>query len=164
KNSDGEVVFELTESLVIERYIAHKHGILPTDLQASARQEQLRDQFTDIIQTAIVYHLSGDDRKPKLKERFDELANALVKFHSKALQANGNNGHYIGDSVSYIDIALYAFLKFIRTQTKAKDDDFSSYFEPEKVPEFVKVIAAVESEPTLERYFAQDVKNVTIMW
>ncbi|KAJ1949991.1 hypothetical protein EC988_004554 [Linderina pennispora] len=165
KNSDGEVVFELTESMVIERYLAHKYGLLPTDLQASARQEQLRDQFKDIWTTSIVYHLADDeDRKAKLKEKYDELATYVVKFHSKALQENGNSGHYVGDSISYIDIALYAFLKFIRTQSKAKNDDFSSYYEPDKVPEFAKVVAAVEAEPALERYFAQETKNVTIMW
>ncbi|KAJ1935150.1 hypothetical protein EC988_008574 [Linderina pennispora] len=164
KNSDGEVVFELTESMVIERYLAHKYGLLPTELQASARQEQLRDQFVDLQKAALDYHFSDGDFKDNLKKEFGKLAGYLIKFHSKVLQANGNNGHYVGDSISYVDIALYAFLKFIRSLSKVKNDGFSSYFEPEKVPEFAKVVAAVEAEPALERYLAQDARKATYMW
>ncbi|KAJ1939199.1 hypothetical protein FBU59_004204 [Linderina macrospora] len=154
KNSDGEVVFELSESVVIERYILRTFGLLPTDLKAAARQEQLRDQFTDILLSILAHTNAGDDSKEKTKEKAVEILETSVSVHSKLLRENGNNGHFFGDKISYADISFYNLLKFIQDWDVRKNTSFAAYVANDKVPEFEKLIATVEAEPALQSHFA----------
>ncbi|KAJ1939200.1 transferase activity protein, partial [Linderina macrospora] len=64
KNADGQVAFILSESLVIERYILRKHGLMPADPELAARQEQLRDQLYDThVAMGYAHHSDGEFKK-----------------------------------------------------------------------------------------------------
>ncbi|KAJ1956663.1 hypothetical protein EC988_001227 [Linderina pennispora] len=154
KDASGNVIFELTESVVIERYILRTYDLLPTDAKAAARQEQLRDQFTDILLSVVFYTGAEGERKAQLKEKTITLIETAVKVYSKLLRENGSNGHFIGGNTTYVDIAFYNMISYIRANNKEKGDGFASYLTVENVPEFEKVIAAVEAEPALQSHFA----------
>ncbi|KAJ1928943.1 hypothetical protein EC988_010141, partial [Linderina pennispora] len=151
KNSDGEVVFILSESLVIERYLLRKYNLMPSDPALAARQEQLRDQLYDTY-VAMGYAMHSDgDFKQMLVRRRDEMLESLTRVHSKALQDNGGNGHFFGDKTTYPDLAFYAFVIHIRAES-AKDGsaELAAHFNLETVPEFGKLVAAIEADPALQ--------------
>ncbi|KAJ1932407.1 hypothetical protein FBU59_006380 [Linderina macrospora] len=163
KNAAGEVVLELTESRVIERYIARKFGFISTDNVTAARQEQLRDQFVDLLYSPIHAIKSEGDAKEYYFKKLSTLAKCVIEFHTKALQANGNNGHYFGDKTSYVDLALCAFLSFVRTLAEDKGMGFADVFDPVEVPEFAKVDNAVRAEPALLQHFAGERKRASLV-
>ncbi|ORX71213.1 hypothetical protein DL89DRAFT_266232 [Linderina pennispora] len=154
KNPAGEVVLELTESHVIERYLARKFGFISAEPAAAARHEQLRDQMVD-IQFSPVYAIESEGAaREYFLNKYSSLSECLIKFHTKVLQANGSNGHYFGDKTSYVDLALYAFVSFLRTLAEDKGMQFAEVFDPENVPEFAKVVDTVRAEPALQDHFA----------
>ncbi|KAI8321837.1 hypothetical protein GQ54DRAFT_304504 [Martensiomyces pterosporus] len=78
---EGGEPFILSESLTIERYLARKYGFLPVDdLKASARQEQIRDQETDVGVAFFTQSNAVGDAKKELTEKFHDLraAQAIV--------------------------------------------------------------------------------------
>ncbi|ORX71214.1 hypothetical protein DL89DRAFT_266233 [Linderina pennispora] len=154
KDASGNVIFELSESVAVERYILRTFGLLPTDAKAAARQEQLRDQFTDILLSIVYYDGAEDADKAKRKENAVALIKTAVSAYSKLLRENGSNGHFIGSNTTYVDIAFYNLVSFIRANSKENDDGFASLLSVENAPEFEKVIAAVEADSALQSHFA----------
>ncbi|KAI8321835.1 hypothetical protein GQ54DRAFT_171401 [Martensiomyces pterosporus] len=156
KNSKDDIEFILSESQVIERYIARKFGLVPSDLQLASRQEQLRDQLAEVWLIHIEYCKATGPRKEALVEKYETEARTLVEVHSRILRENGSNGHYIGDAISYIDLAAYAFFKFFRHEGSRALEKQLNLFAPDNAPEFSRLVEAVEAEPALEPYFAAE--------
>ncbi|KAI8321834.1 glutathione S-transferase [Martensiomyces pterosporus] len=156
KNANGKVDFVLSESQVIERYIARKFGLLPSDPMQSARQEQLRDQYSDLWKTHVAYCKSTGESRKAAAARYEEDARKIVEVHSRVLRENGNNGHFFGDKLSYIDIAAYAFFKFFRLEGPRALERQLNIFSLENAPEINKLVATVEADPALEPYFAAE--------
>ncbi|KAJ1673036.1 hypothetical protein EV182_006012, partial [Spiromyces aspiralis] len=129
--------FTLSETMVIERYLAHKFELYSNDAfpQTIALIEQYRDQYTDVW-TDIGTCVFGKDeskREPALQG-----TKHLVEKHEAALKANGSNGHYVNDSITYIDIAAYSLINIFR------DLGFGDAFTPENAPELNKLIENVK--------------------
>ncbi|KAJ1938975.1 hypothetical protein FBU59_004275 [Linderina macrospora] len=154
KNSLGETAFVLSESQAIERYLARKYSLMPADLQQAARQEQLRDQLTEVQKYHFEYCKATGTRKEILVDKYREEASKLAEVHARVLRENGNNGHYVGDKTSYIDIAAYAFFKFFRSEGPRALEKQLRLFEPENAPEIAKLNATIEAEEDLAPYFA----------
>ncbi|KAJ1949990.1 hypothetical protein EC988_004553 [Linderina pennispora] len=159
KNADGEVTFVLSESQTIERYLARKYCLMPTDLQQAARQEQLRDQLIGVQKYHFEYCKATGARKEILVDKYTEDASKLAAVHAQALRDNGNNGHYIGDKTSYIDIAAYAFFKFFRSEGPRALEKKLKLFEPENAPEIAKLNATIEADEDLAPYFASSANS-----
>ncbi|KAJ1949836.1 hypothetical protein EC988_004610 [Linderina pennispora] len=142
KDSGGQVLFTLSESLVIERYLLRKHSLIPSNPELAARQEQLRDQLYDAMSAHIVVR------------RCTEILESLGQVHGKVLRDNGSNGHLFGDKTTYPDLALYAFIRHIRAESaKEGPAEIAAHFDSEAAPEFKKLVAAVEADPALQSYF-----------
>ncbi|ORX65737.1 hypothetical protein DL89DRAFT_295978 [Linderina pennispora] len=120
KDASDNVTFELTESI------------------AAARQEQLRDQFTDILLSVVFYTGAEGERKTQLKEKTIALIETAVKVTAATATSSAGN-------TTYVDIAFYNMISYIRANNKEKGDGFASYVTVENAPEFEKVIAAVEA-------------------
>ncbi|KAJ1909569.1 hypothetical protein GGI09_006978 [Coemansia sp. S100] len=158
-NADGKGELALSETLVIERYIAREYGLLPTDNLAAARQEQLRDQLHDVWSTHMEYMHSTGERSAELVTKFEQDAECLVGMHVAALQRNGNNGHYFGDALSYVDLAAYAFFKFFSNAGPRSLEAKIGLLDYTHIPEMSKLMAVVEASRSLEPYFAAEKVN-----
>ncbi|KAJ1956587.1 hypothetical protein GGI12_005267 [Dipsacomyces acuminosporus] len=156
KNAEGEVDLVLTESQVIERFLAHKHGFLPTDVEQSALHEQIRDRYIDLWRVHMDYIKAFDIRKDDLAAKYEDDARKLVELHSELLRENGSNGHFFGDNTTYVDLATYAFLKFFRLESSRALERKLNIFTPENAPEFQKLYETVEADPALHPYFAAE--------
>ncbi|KAJ2863270.1 hypothetical protein GGH94_003713 [Coemansia aciculifera] len=158
-NTDGKPELVLSETLVIERYIAREYGLLPADNLAAARQEQLRDQLHDVGSTHIEYMHSTGERSAELVTKFEQDATCLVSMHVAALRHNGNNGHYFGDALSYVDLAAYAFFKFFSNAGPRSLKSKIGLLDYTRIPEVSKLMAAVEASSLLEPYFTAEKVN-----
>ncbi|ORX71561.1 hypothetical protein DL89DRAFT_321854 [Linderina pennispora] len=154
KDSGGQVLFTLSESLVIERYLLRKHSLVPSDPELAARQEQLRDQLYDaMVAMSYAMHAGGESAHIVVR-RCTEILENLGQVHGKALRDNGSNGHLFGDKTTYPDLALYAFIRHIRAESaKEESAEIAAHFDSEAAPEFKKLVAVVEADPALQSYF-----------
>ncbi|KAJ2493295.1 hypothetical protein IWW37_000758 [Coemansia sp. RSA 2050] len=158
-NTDGKDDLVLSETLVIERFIARKYGLLLTDILAAARQEQLREQLHDVWSTHMEYMHSTGDRSAELATKFEQDATRLVSVHVAALQCNGNNGHYFGNTLSYVDLAAYAFFKFFSDAGPKSLKAKIGLLDYKNIPEVSKLMATVEASSSLEPYFTAEKEN-----
>ncbi|KAJ2701763.1 hypothetical protein H4218_001254 [Coemansia sp. IMI 209128] len=157
KGGKDDVV--LSETLVIERYIARKYGLLPTDILAAARQEQLRDQLHDVWTTHMEFMHSTGERSTELVTKFEQDATRLVSVHVAALRRNGNNGHYFGETLSYVDIAAYAFFKFFSDAGPKSLKAKIGLLNHTRIPEVSKLMATIEASSSLAPYFTAEKEN-----
>ncbi|KAJ1735896.1 hypothetical protein LPJ72_001660 [Coemansia sp. Benny D160-2] len=146
KSADGSPDFVLTESRTIERYLARKYGFMPTDLKEAARQEQLRDLQADVGILSNEVRLGAGN---EAKERLQFLIDRLIDFHTKVLKENGDTGYFLGDKLSYVDMALYGFLSLIFSHPPPSIPTYVQDIKKSITPEIKKVIGNVESHPLL---------------
>ncbi|KAI9504796.1 hypothetical protein GGI25_006500 [Coemansia spiralis] len=152
KSNDGSSDFVLSESGTIERYIARKYNIIPSNPKEASRQEQLRDQMVDII-IAVSGASKGDEGA---KAKFNELSAKMKEVMAKSLKDNGNNGHFTGDKLTYIDIFVYSNFKSILNFSKQLAPEFADTFNGMITPEVEKLISTVNAEPRLQARLAED--------
>ncbi|KAJ1724996.1 hypothetical protein LPJ53_000785 [Coemansia erecta] len=155
RSANGEADFVLTESPAIERYIGRLSGLLPADPKQAARQEQLREQQIDITTCFFVQLVKDEEMKKAATGKFDDLLCRMFKMHSEILRANGNNGHYFGSELSFIDVTSYAFVKLFMMYMSKYQDDVAAIFKSKVTPEFAKLVSAVESDPLMKGYVAK---------
>ncbi|KAJ1915462.1 hypothetical protein H4219_004313 [Mycoemilia scoparia] len=111
ERNEGSEDFVLSESEVIERYLARKYGFISSDPKLAAKQEQVRAQFSDARQLATEVFVRKNETH---RQRLIEQVQLIVRKHEELLEKNGNNGHYFGDSVTYPDIAAYVIINALR--------------------------------------------------
>ncbi|KAJ1988097.1 hypothetical protein GGI25_005487 [Coemansia spiralis] len=157
KNPDGD--FVLSESGTIERYLARKYKLIPEDLKEAARQEQLRDQMCDVITN---YFIAKTGEK-EAKTRHDELIKKLKEVLANALKNNGSNGRFLGDKLTYIDLYIYSFFKFLIPHTKTDAPQLADDFVGLITPDVAKLIATVREEPRLQACLAEDNKHFSFL-
>ncbi|KAJ2897859.1 hypothetical protein IWW38_001584, partial [Coemansia aciculifera] len=149
----------LSETLVIERYIAREYNLLSTDNLTAARHEQLRGQLHDVWTTHMAYMHSTGNRSAELEGKFEQDATCLVSTHVAALKRNGDNGHYFGSTLSYVDLAAYAFFKFFFNAGPRSLQAKVGLLDYTRIPEVGKLMATVEASSSLEPYFAAEKVN-----
>ncbi|KAJ2724184.1 hypothetical protein GGI07_002138 [Coemansia sp. Benny D115] len=162
-DEDGKADFILDQSTTIERYLARVHGFMPSDVRQAARQEQLRDQLADVHLALSLRRFVAEDKKATAIERFENLLETLFRVHGKVLQENGNNGHYFGDKLSYIDITAYGFFRSMFLWGTGVQEDLASYISNKMTPEFRKFIATVEADPLLQEHVAKSARIVSMI-
>ncbi|KAJ2784344.1 hypothetical protein GGI15_002291 [Coemansia interrupta] len=151
-SSDGSK-HVLCESPAIERYLARKYGFMPTELKLASRQEEIREQQIDTIQAFFnVNRFEGS--KEFALGRFYIILDRLLNVHSAILRENGNNGHYFGDRLTYVDIGAYGIIRAIVIHGKGLENERSRHLIEKITPEFKKLVETVESDPLLQAHFA----------
>ena len=131
--------FTLSESQVIERYLAQVLGLYPKDASPStvANIDQYRDQYSDIF-SAYIAVIFG--KKEERRADFDLGIKTLVEKHEQILKDNGSNGHYVGNSTTYADVAAYSMISYF------KESGFGDELTEDKAPELNNLIKTVGSE------------------
>ncbi|PIA18624.1 hypothetical protein COEREDRAFT_79650 [Coemansia reversa NRRL 1564] len=156
KSTDGSPDFVICESTNIERYIARIYGILPADPKQSAIQEQLREQLVDVVNAFFTHtsSISEEDKKLRL-ESFEEILSKIIAVQTKIIKDNGNTGRMFGDSLSYADIASYAFYRCMVFGYKMFKNDIVDIVKPKLTPEIIKLISTVETDPALATHLSK---------
>ncbi|KAJ1916555.1 hypothetical protein H4219_003722 [Mycoemilia scoparia] len=137
-NSRGEK-FTLTETRVIERYLATIFNLYPRNAtpQTIATIDQYRDQYSDVFDLFVFVNYAKETNK---QQAFDDAARNLVQKHEEILRKNGSNGHYFGGSITYVDISAYSLIHAL------KQAGFGKEFSEDKAPELNKLLKTVQSK------------------
>ncbi|KAJ2825547.1 hypothetical protein GGI24_003130, partial [Coemansia furcata] len=163
KSDDNEADLVLSESVTIERYLARTYGFLPADPRKAALQEQIRDRLTDILIAFFVQRSASDEKKEELLAKFEGLLAKQVEVTTQTLRDNGNNGHFFGSELTYVDIASYAFFKYMIVSAKEYQESVSELVKTSLTPELHKLIAVVEADPLLAAQVDKSEKLVSIV-
>ncbi|KAI8321839.1 hypothetical protein GQ54DRAFT_311460, partial [Martensiomyces pterosporus] len=85
----------------------------------------------------------------ELTEKFHDLVDKLIEVLTKALKENGNNGYFVANKISYLDIATYAFFRVFFISVKKLREDISDEVKAKLTPEITKLIVNIEGHPAL---------------
>ncbi|KAJ2619975.1 hypothetical protein GGI25_005111, partial [Coemansia spiralis] len=128
------------------------YNIIPSNPKEASRQEQLRDQMADIIVASNGVKSGNEEAKAK----FNELSAKIKEVITKSLKDNGNNGHFTGDKLTYIDILIYSCFKGLIGFSKTYTPEYVEVFNGMITPEIAKLISTVNAEPKFQERLAKD--------
>ncbi|OMJ11942.1 Glutathione S-transferase 4 [Smittium culicis] len=165
--------FTLTESRAIEEYLADKFGFYPKDKKQQATCLQYVNQIFDVMEsyvdiviytkrTALVVgaEAEGLTKKPEECEDREQffiakhleninktLTSTIAYFLEKHehILSNSKSGYYIGDSITYADIALFSV--FTCLKLRGLETQFSSI----KFPHVMKLIEILGENKSITR-------------
>ncbi|KAJ2008091.1 hypothetical protein GGI04_001270 [Coemansia thaxteri] len=163
KSASGEPDLVISESVTIERYIARTYGFLPADPRQAAQQEQIRDRLTDTVIAYFIQSAATGEKKQELEGKFEGLLDKIAEVHSAALRQNGDNGHFFGTKLSYVDIAHYAFIKYLATDGDKLRESVGPLVKSKLTPELNKLVAVVEADPLIAAQVAKHEKLVSVL-
>ncbi|KAF9184013.1 hypothetical protein BGZ51_003629 [Haplosporangium sp. Z 767] len=138
----GETL-ELAELSVIEFYLATKFGFMGSNTW----EDQLIRSYTNSTQSLFDNFVVSVIRAPKelqkqMKELFvEKQIPAWAEYHERALKANGANGHYIGDQLTFADIKTGTVLGVMMTLSG------DNCITKEKTPGLLAVYEMLEKHP-----------------
>lgn len=97
-------VLEFAESQAIERYLAKKFNLLG----ANAWEEHLVNEYVHGLDCELTNHMkvvfASVETRQKEAESFSRDFTKWSAFIERHLAANGNNGHFVGDKISWADL------------------------------------------------------------
>ncbi|CAO3565239.1 unnamed protein product [Mortierella alpina] len=149
--STGETL-ELAELSVIEFYLASKFGFMGSN----AWEDQLVRSYTTASQALFEKFVVSVIRSPK--ELQPQLMAAFVekqipewaKFHERILKANGSNGHYIGNQLTFADIKTSSIMGVMMKISGDK------YISKELTPALMAVYETMEANPKYAAWKASE--------
>ncbi|KAJ2903802.1 hypothetical protein GGI21_004384 [Coemansia aciculifera] len=151
-DSDGGPDVVLSESGTIERYLARTYGFLPVDPSQAALQEQIRDRQVDTLLAFSNSMFVKESAKEEVYAKFEYLLDMFNSTQTELLRKNGDTGRSFGTTLSYADIATYAFMKLFLIHCVQFSEVVPKLFKAKLTPELVKLAATVEADPLLAAY------------
>ncbi|KAF9540848.1 hypothetical protein EC957_003711, partial [Mortierella hygrophila] len=107
-SADGKAKLQVAESDAIERYLARKFELFGN---GTAFEEVLVNTFANSTQGLImsIFNSYGLIEDPAVRTKnkgplISDNTAPWIKYHKQHLQANGANGHYVGNKVSLADV------------------------------------------------------------
>ncbi|KAF9361804.1 hypothetical protein BGX26_011799 [Mortierella sp. AD094] len=150
---DGKEVF-LTESIVIDHYLAKRFGLLGDNEWEEFTIKGFYNNIHYLRERSFMnVTWTYEDKRKVALERF--MSGTLPEFiadHQFHLKANGSNGHYVGNKLSLADIHLANVMDhFSHLPTGV-----TIMAEFEKSEELMKVKKAVEQNPDIVAWRATE--------
>ncbi|KAI9023978.1 hypothetical protein DFJ74DRAFT_666743 [Hyaloraphidium curvatum] len=142
--------FILAESRSIERYIAREFGLDGKDRYEQAEVDMLVTNirgFFDQVGNYIFEAPVAFRRMLQMNFRNKKWPDFL-RDHEALLKKNGDNGHYVGDTTTYADLATYYFLVAL----KNLDGELLAEVTEEQYPAICKLVKVVGQEPRIRGY------------
>ncbi|KAK3840959.1 MAG: hypothetical protein J3R72DRAFT_446206 [Linnemannia gamsii] len=120
-SADGKTKLQIAESDAIERYLARKFGLFGN---GTAFEEVLVNTFAShslaLLNQIVNKWAYLEDPQVRAVNKgplvTDQIA-PWIKYHEKHLQANGANGHYVGNKVTLADVKTDYVITMILAMT-----------------------------------------------
>ncbi|KAF8372300.1 gst-9 [Pristionchus pacificus] len=101
----------LPQSFAIARYLAKEFGYAGKTAFEEAWADALADQFKDYLNEMkpfmmLVYGFGDGDKDQMKKDIALPAINKLFTILEKAAKDNGSNGHFVGDSLTWVDLLI----------------------------------------------------------
>ena len=112
---------KLVQTRSIERYVAQKNGLYPSDPYHVYLVESLLDLKDDLINQIVKFRMILNDEAGLLNFFQNELPKYLQKIQ-KRLEANhGGNGFFVGESATVADYSIFQLLHDFLLRASKKD-------------------------------------------
>ncbi|KAI8801329.1 glutathione S-transferase [Cladochytrium replicatum] len=148
---DNGKTFFVAQSKAIERYLARKFKLLGADEHEAALIDSISESFVDLINEFGKFRWAED---PGVKEVmrlnfFEKVWPNFINVHTKFLSANGSNGHYVGDEITFADLCAVPVFEIINYVVPGTVTEKS-------FPSFWKVYETAANHPKLEAYIKNE--------
>ncbi|KAG0353691.1 hypothetical protein BG005_007071 [Podila minutissima] len=150
ETTSNGTVLEFAESQAIERYIAKKFNLLGENVW----EEQQTNEFVSSIDFQLTNYIkvmfAPAESRHKEAETFHQNFAKWVLFMERHLIENGNNGHFVGNKISWADLKAAVLVGRLSLL-------LPSGMEVPKLPEaLVKVVEAVKADPKIAAWMATE--------
>ncbi|KAF8947134.1 hypothetical protein BGZ47_010152 [Haplosporangium gracile] len=155
----GEVI-EIAESDAIENYLSRKFNLLGNDTfdEMKIRAYCCSIQSVSSFLLSRVAGIKNPEVKATMRTQFIEtIVPRFVTYHERHLEANGRNGHYVGDKLSCADIKLAVVLVSIisvtgETQVNKQDTPaiWAVWEKVNAIPSYAKWVKSEEYQAIAE--------------
>ncbi|KAK7110297.1 glutathione S-transferase P 1-like isoform X2 [Littorina saxatilis] len=153
--------FSLSQTGVICKFLGKKYGLYPTTEEDEWHADQLNTTVHDYIaegrlsfhgkEWASSYLEQVEETKPYQEYFIKERMPKFLQHFEKALTANnGGKGFLVGNSVTYVDLALLHVLRATEAQFPAEWGALTS------VPLLKAYQQRLQQRPRLQEYFNSD--------
>jgi len=140
--------FKLAQSGSIVRYLAKKFELTAKTEQGEATIESIQDFLCDIRTAYNKAHFAPENEKAALTAKFfNEQFPGYLTFVEKILKNNGSNGHFYGNTLTYVDLLgflLYEALNLVRPDSLNQATEFKKVYE--KIAAEPKIVAYLKSD------------------
>ncbi|KAF9928428.1 Glutathione S-transferase S1 [Modicella reniformis] len=146
---------DIAENVVIDMYLAERFNLMGDNKWESITIQAFYSNIQYLRERTFTTVMGVPEEK-RLKSRQDFFQGTLKKFlenHAFHLQANGNNGHYIGNKLSLADIHLNNVIHYFWTVPWGRtvvEDHFK------KCEPVWKVYETVQNDPVLAAWRKTD--------
>ncbi|CAH1248711.1 HPGDS [Branchiostoma lanceolatum] len=139
---DGHVI---CQSMTVVRFIAREAGLLGKTLLDQARADMLLEGGMDVgkLFTEMV---KEKDASKKAEKKKDFGEKTLPPFLALYEGFAGDNGYFVGDSLTYFDIAFFNMMDFITAEFPSALDGYCN---------LTKVIRNVKSVPGIAKWLKE---------
>jgi glutathione S-transferase len=131
--------FILAESAIIERYLAQKFGLTAETLKDRAHLDSISEHYHGLANKATPAMFGSDEKKAQALEEFKVYLKSFITIHEGLLAKNGSNGHYHGNTTTYVDITAAVLLMMTK-------DLVSDAISEAEAPNLSKLIATVKAD------------------
>ncbi|XP_077999729.1 hematopoietic prostaglandin D synthase-like [Glandiceps talaboti] len=141
----------LAQSRAIARFVAKEHGLAGKDNIENAQIDMITDVLEDLLKgIGMIYHEKDEDKKKVLESEYD--TNKVPVFFGgleKLLKDNnGGDGYFVGDDVSWTDLAFLAQMDYNLSRNATLLDDYPKLNAlRERVMALPKIAAWLEKRP-----------------
>ncbi|KAG0332162.1 hypothetical protein BG000_010279 [Podila horticola] len=137
-------ILELAESTAIERYLSKKFNLLGSN----AWEEHLVNEYYNSSDALANYYVkvlfsTPENRHKEAETFYSAHFSRWAAAHEKHLQENGNNGHYVGDTITLADMRTTQVLQLLKLMLP------SGIEFPVLPVGLAKLVESVETEPRI---------------
>jgi len=145
--------FHIVQSQAINRYLAHKHGLVGSNAQETAKADEVAEGFIDLggKYAQVRYYTAEAERPAAIKKFNAEVLPVWFAHFTTILSKNHEGkGFFVGNKITYADII--AFDMFWRVITLSDE----SKAELAKFPILHQFYDRIEATPKIAAYYAKD--------
>ncbi|CEO96387.1 GST N-terminal domain-containing protein [Plasmodiophora brassicae] len=151
KSADGSDTV-IPQSHTIMRYVARKFGFDGSNDRERTSLDAIYESFVDLI-AHVNKHIVEPVRSKAPKDQADQLratffSDVLPRFvalQEKHLSRNGNNGHFVGGRVSYVDVIAYFYYARINFEQ-------ADALNERNAPAWTKLYRAIDQNGRVQAY------------
>ncbi|KAK3840961.1 MAG: hypothetical protein J3R72DRAFT_422412 [Linnemannia gamsii] len=163
-SSDGKIKLQIAESDSIERYLARRFGLFGN---GSAFEEVLVNTFANNTQALIIEIFNKvalvEDAEVKAANKGPLITDHIIrwiKHHDEHLQANGANGHYVGDKFTLADEYVISMILGVSGEELVSESKTPAIWRAREEMDKVEGIAVGKAS---EEYKSLDKENVEFL-
>ncbi|KAI7818020.1 hypothetical protein BC939DRAFT_308130 [Gamsiella multidivaricata] len=141
----------VAEAKPIELYLAEKFSCLGKNLYERALISSFASStaslWDDFMSSAVVLQAPNEVKLEQINVFLKDKVPRWVRIHEQHLQANGLNGHYVGDTISLADLRAAALVELVHRLPAA-----AQLINSESAPGLIKVKETIDTHPKIVQW------------